>query len=164
MEWISSLLRLSDAVSWRNSQKNAPVWDRSDYAHLSKNLFRVERVTELEILAHSACAFNEHEILVLTAAAQEGWSNYLPTLILKCELVEQSTFLSQDSNQDQIVFGCELIVQSTLISRGGSGGENVCDDERHGSGVGNNMDGDDDSGGQIRRINSDSDNNGVVVV
>ena len=97
-KWIASLLRLSDAGSWRNSQKNAPVWGRSDYAHFFRNLFRVERVTESEILAPSA------RILVLTEAAQEGRSNYLPIPIIKCELVEQSTSLSQDGNEDQIVF------------------------------------------------------------
>ena len=97
-KWIASLLRLSDAGSWRNSQKNAPVWGRSDYAHFFRNLFRVERVTESEILAPSA------RILVLTEAAQEGRSNYLPIRIIKCELVEQSTSLSQDGNEDQIVF------------------------------------------------------------
>jgi len=157
-------LRLFDAVSWRNSQKNAPVWGRSDHAHLSRYLFRVERVTESEILAPSARAFNEHEILVSTEEAQEGRSNYLPISILKCELVEQSTSFSQDGKQDQIVFGCDLIAQSTLISRGDSGGGSICDDERHGSGVGNYRDCGDDSGGQSRKNSSDSDSNGVVVV
>jgi len=85
VEWIASLLGLSDAVNWRNFQKNAPVLGRSDYAHFSRNLFRVERVTESEILAPSARAFNEHEILVSTEAAQEGRSNYLPIPILKYE-------------------------------------------------------------------------------
>jgi len=64
VEWIASLLRLSDAGSWRNSQKHAPVWGRSDYAHFFRNLFRVQRVTESEILAPSVRAFNENEILV----------------------------------------------------------------------------------------------------
>jgi len=100
VEWIASLLRLSDAGSWRNSQKNAPVWGRSDYAHFFRDLF----ITESEILAPSARAFNENEILVSTEAAQEGRSNYLPIPILKCELVEQSTSLLQDGNEDQIVF------------------------------------------------------------
>jgi len=187
VEWIASLLRLSDAGSWRNSQKNAPVWGRSDYAHVFRDLFRVERVTESEILAPSARAFNENEILVSTEAAQEGGSNYLPIPILKCELVEQSISLSQDAaqeggsnylpihilkcelveqsislsqdgNEDQIVFGCELFAQSTLLSRGDSVGGSVCDDERHGSGVGNDCrDGSDDSGGERRRISSDGD-------
>jgi len=161
VEWIASLLDLSDAVNWRNSQKNAPVLGRSDYAHFFRNLFRVERVIESEIWAPSARAFNEREILVSTEAAQEGRSNYLPIPILKCELVEQSTSLSQDGNEDQIAFGCELIAQSTLISRGDSGGGSVCDDVRHGSGVGNDCrDGGDDSGGQCRRISSDGDSNG----
>jgi len=124
VEWIASLLRLSDAGNWQNSQKNAPVWDRSDYAHFFRNLFRVEQVTELESLAPSARASNENEILVSAKAAQEGRSNYLPIPILKCELVEQSTSLSQDGNQEQIVFGCESIAHSTLVSRGDSeGGE-----------------------------------------
>eukprot|EP00277_Geminigera_cryophila_P000766 CAMPEP_0179427372 /NCGR_PEP_ID=MMETSP0799-20121207/13342_1 /TAXON_ID=46947 /ORGANISM="Geminigera cryophila, Strain CCMP2564" /LENGTH=630 /DNA_ID=CAMNT_0021202397 /DNA_START=535 /DNA_END=2429 /DNA_ORIENTATION=+ len=122
---------------------------------------QVERVTESEILAPSASAFNEHEIRVSTEVAEEGRSNYLPIPILKCELVEQSTSLSRDSNEDQIVFRCELIAQSTLLSRGDSGGGSVCDNERHGSGVGNDCrDGGDDSGGQGRRISSDRDSNG----
>ena len=67
----------------------------------------------------------------------------------------------QDGNEDQIAFGCELIAQSTLLSRGDSGGGSVCDDERHGSGVGNDCrDGGDDSGAQRRRISSDGDSNG----
>jgi len=82
---------------------------------------RVERVTESEILAPSARAFNENEILVSTEAAQEGRSNYLPILILKWELFEQSKSLSQDGNKDKIVLGCELNAQSTLLSRGDSG-------------------------------------------
>jgi len=81
VEWIASLLRLSDTGNWQNSQKNTPVWDRSDYAHFFRNLFRVERVTELEILAPSARASNENEILMSTKAAQEGRSNYLKTAI-----------------------------------------------------------------------------------
>jgi len=101
VEWIASLLRLSDAGNWRNSQKNAPVWDRSDHAHFFRNLFRVERVTKSKILAPSARASNDNEILVPTKAAQEGRSNYLPIPILKCELVEQSTSLSQDGNEDR---------------------------------------------------------------
>jgi len=109
VEWIVPLLRLSDAGSWRNSQKNASVWSRSDYTYFFRNLFRVERVTESEILAPSARAFNEHEILGSAEAAQEERSSYRPIPILKCELFEQSTSLSQDGNDDQIVFGCELI-------------------------------------------------------
>jgi len=98
---------------------------------------------------------------VSTEAAQEGKSNYLQIPILKCDLVKQSTSLSQDSNEDQIVFGCELIAQSTLLSRGDSGGGSVCDDERHCSGAGNDCrDGSDDSGRQRRRISSDGDSNG----
>jgi len=98
---------------------------------------------------------------VSTEAAQEERSYYLPILILKCELVEQSISLSQDGNEDQIVFGCELIAQITLLPRGDSGGGSVCDDERHGSGVRNDCrDGGDDSGGQRRRISSNSDSNG----
>ena len=125
------------------------------------NLFRVERVTESEILAPSARAFNEHEILVSTEAAEEERSNHLPIPILKCELVEQSISLSRDCNEDQIVFGCESIAQSTLLSWGDSGGGSVCDDERHGRGVEKNCrDGSDDSGGQRRRISSDGDSNG----
>jgi len=111
VEWIASLLRLSDAVSWQNSQKNAPVWDRSDYAHFFRNLFRVERVTESEILAPSACAFNEHEILVSTEVAQEGRSNYLPIPILKCELVEQSTSL--------LCTRCSIVYRQVERSRDG---------------------------------------------
>jgi len=80
VEWIVPLLRLSEAGSWRNSQKNASVWSRSDYAYFFRNLFRVERVTESEILAPSARAFNEHEILVSTEAAQEERSYYLQYL------------------------------------------------------------------------------------
>jgi len=157
VEWIVPLLRLSDAGSWRNFQKNASVWSRSDYAYFFRNLFRVERVTESEILAPSARAFNEHEILVSTEAAQEERSYYLPVPILKCELFEHSTSLSQDRNEDQIVFGCELIAQSTLLPRSDSGGGSVCND----SGVKNDCrDGGDDSGGQHRRIGSDGDNNG----
>ena len=126
-----------------------------------KNLFRVERATELEILTPSARAFNEHEILVSTEAADEERSKYSPIPILKCELVEQSTSLSQEGNEDQIVSGCELIAQSTLLSRGDSGGGSVCDDERHGSGVGNDCrDGGDDSGGPSRRISSNGNSNG----
>jgi len=160
-EWIAPLLRLSDAVSWRVFHKNAPVWGRSDDAHFSRNLFRVERVTESEILAPSARAFNEHEILVSTEAVEEGRSNYPPIPILKCVLVKQSISLSRDGNEDQIVFGCELIAQNTLLSQGDSGGGSVGDDERHGSGVGNDCrDGGDDSGGQCCRIRSDSDSNG----
>jgi len=141
--------------------KNAPVWSRSDYAYFSRNLFRVERVTESEILAPSTRAFNEHEILVSTEAAQEEWSYYLPIPILKCELVEQSTSLSQDGNEDQTIFGCELIAQSTHLPRGDSGGRSVCDDERHSSGVRNDCrDGGDDSGGQHQSISSDGDSNG----
>ena len=70
-----------------------------------------------------------------TEASQEERSYYLPIPILKCELFEQSTSLSQDGNEDQIIFGCELIAQSTLLPRGDSGGGSVCDDEWHGSGV-----------------------------
>jgi len=76
---------------------------------------------------------NKHEILVSTEAAEKGRSNYLQIPILKCELIEQSTSLSRDGNEDQIVFGCQSIAQSTLLSRGGSVGGIVCDDERHGS-------------------------------
>ena len=76
---------------------------------------------------------NKHEILVSTEAAEKGRSNYLQIPILRCELIEQSTSLSRDGNEDQIVFGCQSIAQSTLLSRGGSGGGIVCDDERHGS-------------------------------
>jgi len=104
-------------------------------------------------LAPFARAFNENEILVSTEAAQEGKSNYLQIPILKCDLVKQSTSLSQDSNEDQIVFGCELIAQSTLLSRGDSGGGSVCDDERHCSGAGNDCrDGSDDSGRQAEEL------------
>jgi len=96
-----------------------------------------------------------------TETTQEGRSNYLPTPILKCKLVEQSTSLSQDGNEDQIVFGCDFIAQYTLLSRVDSGGRSVCDDERHCIGVGNDYrDSDDDSGEQSRRISSDSDTNG----
>jgi len=102
-------------------------------------LFRVERVTELEILAPSAR-------VVSTEAAQEGRSNYLPIPVLKYKLVEQSTSLSQDSNEHQIVFRCDLTAQSTLLSRGDSGGGSVCDDVRHSISVGNDyMDSGDDS-------------------
>jgi len=98
---------------------------------------------------------------VSTEAVQEGGSNYLSIPILKCELFEQSTSLSKDGNEDQIAFGCELIAQSTLISWGDSGGGSVCDDERHGSGVGNECrDGGDDSGRQSGRISSKGDSNG----
>jgi len=98
---------------------------------------------------------------VSTEAAQEERNYYLPIPILKCELVEQSTSLSKDGNEDQIVFGCELIAQSTLLPRGDSGGGSVCDDERHGSGIRNDCrDGGDDSGGQRRRISIDGDSNG----
>jgi len=48
-----------------------------------------------------------HEILVSTETAEEGRENYLLIPILKCEWIEQSTSLSEDSNEDQIVFGCE---------------------------------------------------------
>ena len=37
VQWIASLLRLSDAVSWRISHKNVPVWCRSEDAHFSRN-------------------------------------------------------------------------------------------------------------------------------
>jgi len=94
VEWIASLLGLSDAVNWRNSQKYAPVLGRSDYAHFSRNLFRVERVIESEILAPSARAFNAHEILVSTEAAQEGRSNYLLIPILKCKTATRTMSLS----------------------------------------------------------------------
>ena len=42
VEWIVPLLRLSDAGSWRNSQKNASVWSRSDFAYFFRNLFVTE--------------------------------------------------------------------------------------------------------------------------
>ena len=52
-------------------------------------------------------------------------------------------------------------MQSTLLLRGDSGRGSVCDDERHGSGVGNDcMDGGDDSGGQSQRISIDGDSKG----
>jgi len=107
VEWIASLLHLFYAVSWRNSQNTPPVLGRSDNAHFPRNLHRVERVTELRILAPSVRAFNVHEILVSTETAEEGRENYLLIPILKCEWIEQSTSLSEDSNEDQIVFGCE---------------------------------------------------------
>ena len=66
-----------------------------------------------------------------------------------------------DGVEDQIVFGCELIAQRTLLPRGDNVGGSVCDDERHGSGVGNDCrDTGDDSGGQSRRMSSDGDSNG----
>jgi len=66
-----------------------------------------------------------------------------------------------DGDEDQIVFGCELIAQRTLLSRGDRKGGSVCDDKRHGNGIGNACrDGGDDSGGQSRRISKDGDSNG----
>ena len=67
----------------------------------------------------------------------------------------------QDGNEDHVAFRCEIIAQSTLISQGDSGGGSVCDDERHGSGVGNDCGDDgDDSDGQRQRHSSDGDSNG----
>ena len=51
-----------------------------------------------------------------------------------------------NSDEHQIVFGCDLIAQSTFLPRGDSGGGSVCDDKRHGNGIGNDCrDGGDDS-------------------
>jgi len=58
--------------------KKKSVWRRSDYAPFSRILIRVERVTELEILAPSVHVFNKKEMLVSTEAAEGGMDKCLP--------------------------------------------------------------------------------------
>ena len=129
---------------------------RSDYAHFSRNLLRVERVTELEILAPSVRTLNEHEILVSTEAAEEGKGNYFTNTypqmpVGRAEHISLTT-RQRGPNRFRMRVDCAEHTSLTGQQPGGS----ACDDDRHCSGVGRDcMDGGDDSGGQSRRTSRD---------
>jgi len=139
VEWVASLLCLSHECGWRISQEHPLGWDRLDRACFVRRLLRAERAAELVILVPSVRNSHKNETVVSVGAAEAVGNNYLPIPILEYE----------------------LIAQGTLLSRGDSGNGSVCEDKRHGSGVGNgSTDGGDVSGGQSPRTSSGSDSNG----